>query len=49
MYIEKKIKTCSEDYLQEACPRIPGQCKVSFIMFSLWECIFELFLLKKQP
>ncbi len=40
------IYTCAEDYLKEAFPKIPGQCKVSFIVFGPWKCIFKLFLLK---
>ncbi len=39
---------CSEDYPVEACTKIPGQCKVSFIMFGHCESSFELFLLKKK-
>ena len=46
---QKHIYTCSWDYLLEPCPTIPGQCNISFIVFGLWECIFELFLIKKCP
>ena len=31
----ENIYTCSEDYPVEACPNIPGQCKVFFIMLAL--------------
>ncbi len=38
MIAPEKNYRCSEDYLQEGFSKIPGQYKISFIVFGLRKC-----------